>query len=120
MCLMLEPPESKGIYVGINSWSGRTPDDYCLAGPIVVSVRNNGASAQFFLNGSEIKREELAGALRTQLATRTNWEVFVEGDDSVPYSDAMDAIEQITALHAMSVMLTPKLKRELSEQCPSR
>ena len=120
MYLMLEEPESKGIYVGINAWTGRAPDDYCWAGPIVVTVRKNGASAQLLLNDSEIRPEELARALRTQLAVRANWEVFVEADDQVSYSEAMDAIDQITALHARSVMLTPKLRRELAEECPLR
>jgi biopolymer transport protein ExbD len=120
MYLMLEKPDSRGIYVAINAGSGYTSDDTCWAGPIVVWVRQNGAAAQLFLNGSEIKREDLAPALRSRLAARANWEVFVEADDSVSYSEAMDAIDQITALHAKSVMLTPKLRRKLAEECPFR
>ena len=120
MYLMLEKPDSRGIYVGINASAGRTPDGHCLPGPIVVAVRKEGISTQLFLNGSEMTHEKLAGALRARLAVRANWEVFIEGDDAISYSDVMNAIDQITALHAKPVMLTPKLKRELGGGCPFR
>lgn len=120
MYLMLEKPDSRGIYVGINSWAGRITDDYCLAGPIVVTIQKKGTSTHLSLNGSEIRHEELAMALRAQLVVRANWEVFVEGDDSISYSEVMDVIDQVSSLHAKPVMLTPKLKRKLAEGCPFR
>ena len=120
MYLMLEKPDSMGIYVAINAQSGRTPDDYCIAGPIVVSVLTSDASTKVFLNGSEIRRKDLPHVLRTQLAARANWEVFVEASDLTSYSDAVDAIDQIRSLGAKSVLLTPKLKEKLAEECSIR
>jgi biopolymer transport protein ExbD len=119
MYLMLAPPDSKGIYVRTTP-SLHLPDEYCLAGPIVLSLRKNGASTRTYLNGAEIKPEQLARALRAQLAARANWEVFVEGDDSLDFAESMNTIALITDLHTKTVLLTPQLKRELASQCSSR
>lgn len=120
MFLMVAEQESKGIYVRLTLQRLRGPDENCLAGPIVVKVKSHNASSQMLLNGTEISREELEQSLRTKLSTRANWEVFVEGDDSVSFADPMYAIDVIDSLHAKAVILTPTLKRQMSEGCPSR
>lgn len=120
MFLLISPQESRGIYIRLTPLRGREPDEDCLAGPIVVTVNQHHASSQMLLNGTEVSREELQRALRTKLSTRANWEVFVEGDDSVPYADPIYVIDVINALHAKALILTPKLKRELADRCAPR
>jgi len=59
--------------------------------------------------------------LKSKLAQRANWEVFVEADDSASFADPMYAIDVVNALHAKAVILTPKLKRQMTEKnCPLR
>jgi biopolymer transport protein ExbD len=73
------------------------------------------------INGTEVSHEEFERALKSKLSTRANWEVFVEGDDSLSFADPMYAIDVINALHAKAVILTPKLKRQMAEKgCPLR
>jgi biopolymer transport protein ExbD len=66
--------------------------------------------SRLLLNGTEVSGAELERALKSKLAERANWEVFVEGDDSVSFADAMYAIDVINALHAKGVILTPNLE----------
>jgi len=120
MFLMVAEQQSRGIYVRLTPQRLRRPDENCLAGPIVVKVESHDASSQMLLNGTEISREELEQSLRTKLSARANWEVFVEGDDSVSFADPMYAVDVINALHAKAVILTPKLKRQMAEGCPPR
>jgi len=41
--------------------------------------------------------------------------VFIEGDDSISFSDSMYAVDVINTLHAKVIILTPKLKRPMAE-----
>ena len=120
MFLMVVRQESNGIYIRLTPRRGRGPDENCLVGPIVVKVEPRDASRQMLLNGTEVGREQLERALRAKLSTRANWEVFVEGDDSVPFADPMYVIDVINALHAKAVILTPKLRRQMTDSCPPR
>jgi len=114
MFLMILPMTPKGLYVRLVPRHDWRPNENCLQGPIVVSVNWHNGSSQMFLNGKEITRDELARALKAELARRENWEVFVEGDDNVSYSDPMYAIDVINSLHARAVLLTPKLKQQIA------
>ena len=118
MFLIVEPQEARGIYIRLAPQRGREPDENCLAGPIVVTLKQDGTSSQMLLDGAEISREELGRVLRAKLATRANWEVFVEGDDSVQFADPMYAIDVIHGLHAKAVILTPGLKQQMADTCP--
>ena len=77
-------------------------------------------ASELRINGTEASREEFERALKSKLAERANWEVYVEGDDSVPFAHLMDAIDVIDALHAKAVILTSKLKRQMAQGCPPR
>jgi biopolymer transport protein ExbD len=121
MFLLISPQESRGIYVRLVPRHPSGPDELCLAGPIVVTITQRGSVSRLLLNGAEVNREELEGALESKLAQRADWEVFVEGDDSVSFADPMYAIDAIKALHAEAVILTPKLKAQMAEKgCPLR
>lgn len=112
---------ARGIYVRLTRRHHSGPDDICLAGPIIVTIKEHGSVSKLFLNSTEVSREEFERALKSKLAERANWEVFVEGDDSASFSDPMYAIDVINALHAKAVILTPKLKRQMAEKsCPLR
>jgi biopolymer transport protein ExbD len=89
-----------------------------MEGPIVVTVKSHGLASQLLLSGTEVNKKELEQALKSKLARRANWEVFIEADDSISFADSMYAIDVINALHARAVILTPKLRREISETCP--
>jgi biopolymer transport protein ExbD len=120
MFLLISPQESRGIYVRLVPRHPSGPDELCLAGPIVVSINERGSVSKLLINGTEVSREEFEVALKSKLAKRANWEVFVEGDDSVSFADLMYAIDVINALHAEAVILTPKLKGHMAENCPPR
>jgi biopolymer transport protein ExbD len=109
---------NRGIYVRLTPQRGRSPDENCLAGPVIVTVKRSDASSLFLVNGAEAKREELAQALKIKLASRANWEVFVEAEDAVNFSDAMEAIEVVNSLQARAVILTSRLKKQMADQCP--
>jgi biopolymer transport protein ExbD len=129
MILLLLPPLfvmvtqhylARGVYVRLVHGHYSGPDELCLEGPIVVTVNQDGLVSKLLLNGIEVSRQEFEGALKSKLAKRAHWEVFVEGDDSVSFADSMYAIDVINALHAKAVILTPKLKRQMTESCPLR
>jgi len=110
---------SRGIYVRLVLRHHSGPDDICLAGPIVVTISQHGSESRLLLNGTEVSREGLERALKSKLAERADWEVFVEGDDPVSFADPMYAIDVVNALHAKAVILTPKLKQRMAEKgCP--
>ena len=111
---------AKGIYVRLVPRHYSGPDEICLEGPIVVTINQHGPVGKLLLNGTEVSREEFERALKSKLAERANWEVFIEGDDSVSFADPMYAIDVINALHAKAVIMTPKLKRQMAKSCPLR
>ena len=110
---------ARGIYVRLVPHHFG-PDENCLDGPIVVTVKQHGRASQLFLNDTKVSHEQLAPALTSKLARRANWEVFVEGDDMADYSEPMFAIDVINSIHAKAVILTPKLKSEVARACASR
>ena len=71
-----------------------------------MTVVSHSDATRMLLNGKEINREELAPALKAALAERANWEVRVEGDDSVPYADPMYVVDVVNSLYAKAVILT--------------
>lgn len=116
--LMVSGQPSKGIYVRLTPSRFTGPDEDCLAGPIVVELKSQNALSEMLLNGKKISREELKQSLKTKLSTRANWEVFVDGDESQLLADPMYVIDVVNSLHAKTVILTPKLKRQIAEDCP--
>jgi biopolymer transport protein ExbD len=115
MFLLVSPQESRGVYIRLTPQRGRGPDENCLAGPIVVTINQHG-SLKLLLNGTEVSREEFERALKSKLAERADWEVFVEGDDSVSFADPLYAIDVVNDLHAKAVILTPNLKQQIAEK----
>jgi biopolymer transport protein ExbD len=121
MFLMVAPQESRGIYIRLTPQRGRGLDENCLAGPIVVTINQHSSLSKLLINGTEVSREEFERALKSKLAERADWEVFIEGDDSTSFADPMYAIDVVNALHAKAVILTPKLKGQMAEKgCPLR
>jgi biopolymer transport protein ExbD len=113
--LMIEwqHPMPRGIYVQLSAAHYQDSIQDNAEGPIIVTVKLHDDSAQFLLNGKEIRREDLEPALKAELARRANWVVFVEGDNSLPYAEPMHVFDVGHALHAKVVILTPKLKEEI-------
>jgi biopolymer transport protein ExbD len=121
MFLLVSFRESRGIHVRLTPQGGRGSNENCLAGPIVVTINQHGSLSRLLLNGTEVSREEFERALKSKLAERADWEVFVEGDDSVSFADPLYAIDVVNDLHAKAVILTPKLKQQIAEKgCPPR
>ena len=108
---------ARGIYVRLVPRHHSGPDENCLEGPIVVAVQEHGKVSQLFLNGTEVGREQLEQALKSKLAGRANWEVFIEGDDVSEFAEPMYAVDVINSLHAKAVILTPELKDEMAKAC---
>ena len=111
---------SKGIYVRLAPRPHTGPDEICMLGPILVTVRQHGSAIELFLAGKKVSQERLQAALKSELAPRVDWEVLVEGDASVPFADLMYAVEAINSLHAKPVILTPRSKEQIAKRCSSR
>lgn len=119
--MVTEHDPARGIYVRSAPRHHSGPDDICLAGPIIVTIKQQGSQSKLLLNNTKVSREKFERALKSKLARRENWEVFVEADDAVSFADLMYAVDGVNALHAKAVILTPKLKRQMAEQsCPLR
>jgi biopolymer transport protein ExbD len=88
MFLIISPIESRGIYVRLTPQLKGVFED-CLGGPIIVTVRRDNASNQMLLNGKRVVQQDLARNLQAELATRANWEVYVEGADPIDLGDAV-------------------------------
>jgi biopolymer transport protein ExbD len=110
---------ARGVYVRVNPQYA-DPHETCLENSIIVTMKQHDSVSQIWFAGNEVSPEELERALKPKLAVRANWEVFVEGDDSVPFADWMGAIDVIRALQAKPVILTPALRRQMVERCASR
>jgi hypothetical protein len=54
------------------------------------------------------------------LARRANWEVFLEGDDSLAYAEPMYAIDVIHSLQANPVILTSDFKEPIAKECSNK
>jgi len=115
--MVTQQTPAKGIYVHLTPQLHRGPNENCLEGPIVIRLTGQNEKSRMLVNGKELRREELEPFLKAALARRANWEVFIEGDDSVSYADPMYAIDVINALHAKAVILTPKLKGQIGDNC---
>ncbi|HYM75846.1 MAG TPA: hypothetical protein VE377_07695 [Candidatus Dormibacteraeota bacterium] len=115
--MVIQEEPKQGIYVHLTPQRGRSVDESCLAGPIVISIRGSRTSSEIFLNGTAVPRDDLAKSLKTQLKARAYWEVFVEGDDSLIFSDPIDAMAVIRDLGAQPVIVTPKLRKQLAGEC---
>jgi biopolymer transport protein ExbD len=119
--MVTEHDPARGIYVRSTPRHHSGPDDICLASPIVVTIKQVGSQSSLLVNNTEVNPDEFERALKSKLAQRANWEVFVEAEDEVSFDDPMYAIDVVNALHAKAVILTPKLKRQMAEKsCPPR
>jgi biopolymer transport protein ExbD len=118
--MVTEHELSRGIYVRLVPRHQSGPNENCIEGPIVVDVKQSGTVSRLFLDGTQVDREHLEQELKSKLAGRADWDVFIEGDDAVLFADPMSAIDAINALHARAVILTPKLKEQMAKACPSR
>lgn len=117
MYLIVEPQESLGIYIRLRLRFFGGFNETCLAGPLIVTVHARNHSSYFLLNGVETPRQELEQSLKTNLARRRNWDVFVEADDAVDVAGPVSAIDVINDLHAKAVILTPVLRKQIVTEC---
>jgi len=115
--LVTQEYPQQGIYVHLTLRHDGGPDENCLAGPIVVTVRGDYKTSQLFVDGVKVDRAELPQTLKNRLKSRANWEVFIEGDEDLSFSDVADAISVVRDLGANSVILTPKLRKQFATQC---
>jgi biopolymer transport protein ExbD len=109
--MVTEHPLSKGVYVRLLPLSSLRYDDSganSLSKPILVQVKRKQDLPQLFLNGKEISREKLRGALKSELSSRPDWFVFVEGDRSLQFDDVMAVVDVVSGLHAKAVLLTAR------------
>lgn len=118
--MVTEHDLARGIYVRLLPRHHSGPEENCLEGPIVVALKRHADASKLLLNGTEVSRAQLEPALKSKLAGRANWEVFIECDDSAPFAEPMFAVDVINSLHAKAVILTPKFKDEMTNTCSVR
>lgn len=110
---------ARGFYVRLVPRHQSSFDEVCQLGPVVVTLRQHGSVTQLLLGGAEVSGERLQEALKSQLAPRATWDVFVEADDSVLLEGPMSVVNAINALGAKAVILTPRLKEQMAKDCAS-
>ena len=107
--MVFGPVPSRGLFVNWRTpalvW-GKSPWSETLG----VYVR---APGRFFINGEEIKRDDLRTKLLERLGGREGWTVYFEADNDTLFSDDLDAINTIQACGAKVVWVTPKMREEL-------
>ena len=79
---------------------------------LVVQVRvgKKMGTTETYLNGVAVDRVELVDQLRERLKRRSDWVVYVQGDDALAFKDVAEVMDLISGLHAKIVMLTTKLE----------
>jgi biopolymer transport protein ExbD len=107
--MIFGPLPSKGLFV---SW--RKPAVIWQKSPWSETLEVYvGAPARFFINGKEIKRNDLRARLLEQLGRRAEWTVYFEADPDTIFGDDAYALDTIQACGAKVVWVTPKTREEL-------
>ena len=68
--------------------------------------------ARFFVNNTEVRREDLRTKLLEQLGRRVEWTVYVEADIDTNFGDAVYAMDVIRACGAKVNWITPRMRKE--------
>jgi biopolymer transport protein ExbD len=118
MFLSMLGPESQGIYVHLSP--AQRLATKCVNDAIVITVKKHNRDIRVTVNGMGIPRNDVWQALVPKLSVRANWEVFVDADQDVDVSDLIAAVEIIRSLGAKPIILTPSLKKQLSDSCTHR
>lgn len=67
-----------------------------------------GRQNQFYINGEAVPRDQLREKLRTELAKRVVWTVYVEADDDVAFGNVVVVFDTIEGLGAQPYWITPR------------
>ena len=70
--------------------------------------------ARFFVNTTEVRREDLRAKLLEQLGRRVEWTVYVEADIDTNFGDAVYAMDVIRACGGKVSWITPRMRKEWS------
>ena len=81
---------------------------------LVLRVVCNKSATAYMINGRLLPSKDLQDELKHELARQPDWTVYVDGDSDCGFSDVMDAIDIVRAVHAKVVLVTPA-SRDLIE-----
>ena len=107
---ILSPIPAKGLYVHVLKPGPLAPKNGVPIEPVVVQVVDAGPGVEpdVYVNSHVTSWDKLGDALKDELKIRPERMVYVEGDENVPWSDAVNAVDIAKRLHADVVLLTSK------------
>ncbi len=107
-------PISKGIRISVLRGLPPKGTDRWVA-PIVIRVEDSGPALppKLYLDSEPVSWDSLHNALKADLARRTDWIVYVEGDDNVPFMDVVRVMAVIRGEGAKVVLLTKATEKIL-------
>ena len=107
---LLSPVPARGLFVDLLKSLPLAANNDLLTEPIVVHVVDAGPGVEpnVFVNSKATSWNRLGNSLKDELKIRPEWVVYVEADENVPWSDAVNVIDVAKGLHAKAVLLTSK------------
>jgi biopolymer transport protein ExbD len=74
------------------------------------------AQREYYVNGTQVPREQLRMKLQQELGKRMIWVVYFEAADDCLFMDVTYAFDAITGLKAKFVWITPRMRKELDQK----
>ncbi len=107
--MTLGPVPSKGLYVHLVKPGRPAPGSDRWTEPLVVRIKDGGIGQQpeLYVNSVPVPWDKLEEALREELSRRSEWVVYVEGDESLETGYPMMVVDVAHGLRARVYLLTP-------------
>lgn len=75
-----------------------------------------GDRCEFYVNGKAIKEKNLDAVLKSELARRAEWTVYVEADPNSMFMCTASALDAIQGVGGRAVWITPKMRAEWKKE----
>jgi biopolymer transport protein ExbD len=111
--IFLGPPMRHGFFVQIHERGGMVWQKSPWPRTTSVYV---GSDGRYYLNGQSVTAEGLQTKLKDELGKQMVWTVYLEADESTPFSRSLYAIGTIQNLGAKVVWITPNIRAELNRR----
>lgn len=109
--LVIQPTLQRGIMVDVPAV--RQAEATEQVEQVVMRV---GPGPTYFVNGTPVEREEIAGALDAALEGRDNRVVFVNGSEQITYGDVVHAMDAARTANIETLGLIPRSQLQQMDQ----
>ena len=108
--MTISPLTPRGLYVYLLKPGPLVAKNDVSVEPIVVQVvdAGRGVAPNLYVNSKPTSWGDLGNALKNELKIRSEWVVYVESDDNIPWADAVTVVDIAKGLHAKVVLMTSK------------